>query len=70
MQLANLGSADRIIRLVVGALLLALPFIMDMNIGGAAAIAMLAVGAILVVTAVIKFCPAYKIIGFRTNANS
>jgi len=70
MQFANLGSADRIIRLVLGAILLALPFIMDMNMGGAAAIAMLVVGAVLVVTSVIKFCPAYKIIGVRTNTNS
>ena len=70
MQLANLGSTDRIIRLIAGAILLALPFIMDMNMGGYAAIAMLVVGAVLVVTSVIKFCPAYKVIGVRTNANS
>ena len=68
MKLANVGSADRMIRLLAGVILLALPFLMGMPISGATAIVMLAVGAILVVTAVIKFCPAYKIIGVSTNS--
>lgn len=69
MKLANVGSADRLIRLVAGAIMLALPFIMGMALSSAAAITMLVVGAVLVVTAVIKFCPAYKILGMRTNAD-
>ena len=67
MKFANVGSADRMIRLIAGIVLLALPFLMGMPVSGTSAIAMLVVGAVLAFTAVIKFCPAYKILGVRTN---
>lgn len=61
---ANLGSADRIIRFILGLGLIAAGII--------AAypepwnwIAM-AVGAVLAITASIKFCPAYAIVGAST----
>lgn len=68
MELANVGSADRLIRLIAGIALLVIPFIAGMSISAFPGIAMLAVGIILSVTAVFKFCPLYKIIGMRTNS--
>ncbi|MEL6111474.1 MAG: DUF2892 domain-containing protein [Pseudomonadota bacterium] len=68
MQLANVGTADRLFRLVVGAILIALPFfIPDMALPAVGGIASTAAGAILIVTALIKFCPIYGIFGLRTR---
>ena len=69
MRFANVGSLDRLLRLIVGAGLIALPFfyagLEPSSMGGIAAIV---VGAVLVVTAVVKFCPIYGIFGWRTRA--
>ncbi len=67
MELANVGSADRLIRLIAGIALIVIPFLMGMSLSSMPGLAMVIIGAILVVTAVIKFCPLYKIIGARTN---
>jgi len=61
---ANLGSADRMIRFILGVGLIAAGFL-----AGLASpwnfIAM-GIGAILAVTALVKFCPAYAMIGAST----
>jgi hypothetical protein len=70
--MANVGSADRILRALVGIVLLLLPFIP----ATAAALAGLggwiwalpAVGAVLLLTAIFRFCPAYRLFGIRTCA--
>lgn len=67
MELANVGSADRLIRLIAGIVLIVIPFLMGMSVNSIPGLAMIIVGVILVVTAVIKFCPLYKIIGASTN---
>lgn len=67
MELANVGSADRLIRLIAGIALIVIPFLMGMSLSSMPGLAMVIIGAILVVTAVIKFCPLYKIIGASTN---
>lgn len=67
MELANVGSADRIIRLIAGIALIVIPFVMGMSVATFPGLAMLVVGGILAATAVIKFCPLYKIIGVKTN---
>lgn len=66
MKLANVGSADRLIRLILGAILIAIPFIQGMALTAFPGVIMLAVGAILAATAVIKFCPLYKTVGVST----
>ncbi|MEL6507397.1 MAG: DUF2892 domain-containing protein [Pseudomonadota bacterium] len=68
MQLANVGTADRLFRLVVGAILIALPFFVpSMALPAPTGIASTAAGAILIITALIKFCPIYGIFGLRTR---
>jgi hypothetical protein len=61
----NEGSADRIVRLVLGIALLgvALGVLGISSIGGIIAAV---VGVVMLVTAAVGFCPAYAILGFKT----
>lgn len=54
----NVGSADRLLRAVVGAGIIALGMIYGSWWG--------AVGIVPLITAVIKWCPAYTPFGFST----
>ena len=65
---ANVGTVDRIIRLVAGTALIAAPYVFpDMSFAeGAMRWGMQAVGAVLVLTALVRFCPLYRILGVRT----
>jgi uncharacterized membrane protein len=60
----NVGSTDRLIRLIGGAALVVLAFIVMMGVWKWVAIV---VGAILVATAFMNFCPIYAMLGMRTN---
>ena len=57
----NVGSTDRILRIIVGAALLSLVFIGPQTPWGY-------VGVILIATAFINFCPLYAIFGWKTNS--
>lgn len=65
----NVGSVDRVIRLILGVLaliaLLAGPFAINGEMGMTQYI-LAAAGVILVGTSIFKFCPAYRLFGFRT----
>ena len=70
--MANVGSIDRIIRLVVGAALVVAPFITGWSIW-ANSFAMwgsVVVGAILVATAIFSFCPIYAALGMSSKRKS
>jgi len=69
MSLANVGSADRIIRIVVGAILIAAPFLTNLAIweNQTLRILILVIGVVLLLTGLFKFCGMYKIFGIRTN---
>ena len=64
----NVGTPDRIARTVLGAVLVALPFLSGLAIFanplwfGVS----VAVGAVLIVTALVRFCPLYAILGLST----
>jgi len=60
----NLGGMDRVVRLIVGAVLL----VIGLMVGIAAPwnYVLDAVGGILILTAGIKFCPAYVLFGAST----
>lgn len=66
MSIANVGSVDRIFRLVVGAALLASPFFLHLDPQSIPAIAAYAVGVILIATAIFSFCPLYALLRIRT----
>lgn len=68
----NVGSTDRIIRLVAGLALLLLPFLpfaASLFAGmGVLKLVIAAIGGVLVLTALFRICPAYMLFGIRTCA--
>jgi len=63
----NVGRFDRNIRLGLGLVLVAASFFMLGGPGTTAGLLTIIVGAVLVVTALTKFCPLYKLLGLSTR---
>lgn len=61
----NESKTDRIIRVIVGIILLALGFFGV--VGGALLWVAYIVGAILVLTGIVGFCPLYALLKINTN---
>ncbi|MEQ8194832.1 MAG: DUF2892 domain-containing protein [Rhodospirillales bacterium] len=59
---ANVGTMDRVIRLIAGVALASMPYWVQ----GPWRWVGLAVGAVLILTALVRFCPAYKLFGLNT----
>lgn len=57
---ANVGKVDRILRFILGVVLIALVFVGPQTPWGY-------IGIIPLITAFVSFCPAYRILGIRTN---
>ncbi len=62
-MITNVGSTDRILRLVAGLLVPGLGYMMLAGVWGLAAAG---VGAVLALTALVGSCPAYTILGINT----
>jgi len=64
---ANVGNLDRILRAILGVVLILAPFV-----SGAAMFqgwlmwASVIVGAVLLFTATTRFCPLYRVLGIKT----
>lgn len=58
----NVGTIDRLIRAIVGALLLIVAFLGNIWVTLAALI-----GAVLLGTAYLRFCPSYTLVDFSSN---
>lgn len=56
---ANIGSADKIIRIILGVVIIGLGFYYQTWWG--------AVGLVPLLTAAMNFCPAYNLIGISTK---
>jgi hypothetical protein len=65
---ANIGTIDRAIRVILGIVLLALPFMSGWAIFGstAATVISMVAGVVMLATSSLKFCPMYRIFGIRT----
>jgi len=59
----NVGSVDRIIRVIIGIVLLSLLFFLD---GSARWLGL--IGIVPLLTAFISFCPLYTILGINTKS--
>ena len=57
----NVGNTDRIVRAVLGVVLLSLLFVLDGNIRWVGLL-----GLVMLGTAAIRFCPVYPLIGLDT----
>lgn len=64
----NMGSADRLIRLIAGVVLIAAPLLGGMALFGVTWInyAAIAVGIVMLGTSAMRFCPLYTIFNIRT----
>lgn len=60
----NMGNIDRIVRLVVAIILISLAF--NGTFAGILGVAAWIVAAIFVFTALVGFCPLYRVIGVNT----
>jgi hypothetical protein len=60
----NMGTADRIIRLIVAAVIAILFY--NGTISGTLGIVLMVLAGVFVLTSMISFCPLYAIFGMRT----
>ncbi len=65
--MANVGTIDRILRTLLGIALLQLAFFW---LGGIGQILAAAAGAILLLTAGVRFCPLYRLLGLNSSAGA
>lgn len=56
---ANIGTADRILRILIGLTLLSLVFIGPQSLWGL-------IGLVPLLTAFVRVCPLYSLLGIRT----
>ena len=65
---ANIGTIDRLLRAVLGLVLIFFPLLNMPAIwsSGLLAYASMAVGLVLVLTALVRFCPLYRVLGLST----
>lgn len=71
MFTSNVGTPDRIVRIILGVILAALPFLVP-SIGANTLLlwALPIVGGILIVTAFISWCPIYAVLGLSTKSKT
>jgi len=62
----NLGNLDRIIRVIIAAVITLLYFTNVLT--GTAAIVLFILAGVLVITALVGFCPLYALLGINTYA--
>ncbi len=65
MNLTNESGMDRIIRVVLGIVLIALPW--GGVVTGGLGIAFIIIGAVALLTGAVGFCPAYFLLKIRTK---
>jgi hypothetical protein len=66
-MVVNEGSVDRVLRAFFGLASIGAGFVAFKPLEGQLlGIALVAVGAVLLVTGLVGFCPAYRLIGLRT----
>lgn len=65
---ANVGRLDRVIRIVAGLALVALPLVTTSSLWDSAVArwSVTLVGSVLIVTALVRFCPLYRLVGTST----
>lgn len=65
---ANMGNADRLIRVIVGLVLIAAALLSGMAVFEVTWIkyAAMIVGIVMLATSALRFCPLYTILGIRT----
>ena len=60
----NMGSTDRMIRIIVAALFAVVYF--TGTVTGTLGVVLLVLGGVFVLTSIVSFCPLYAIVGLNT----
>jgi Inner membrane protein YgaP-like, transmembrane domain len=68
--MSNLGSPDRLIRALVGIVLVVVPFVFWAAVGAIAGMLSALVGFVLLATALFGFCPIYALFGLSSKRTS
>ena len=65
---ANVGTIDRLFRLALGIVLVALPFVSNMALFASTTATVIAVvvGVVMIATSAMRFCPMYRLFGIGT----
>lgn len=66
LKMTNIGSTDKKLRILGGLVLLVVSFVALGGLSTTLGIIALVIGVVLIVTALINFCPAYKLLGVGT----
>lgn len=61
----NIGTIDRIVRVIAGFALIVVPFLANWPVLGLAI--SVAIGAVLVATSALSFCPIYALLGHSSK---
>lgn len=61
---ANVGNADKVIRLVIAVVAAVVAFMV--GAGSVLGIILLVVAAVMLITAAVGFCPLYRLLGMNT----
>ena len=69
VSMANVGQTDKMIRIIAGAILMALVFTTLGGLATTSGILAFVVALVLLVTGLLNFCPAYKIIGISSKSD-
>lgn len=64
----NIGNIDRVLRIVLGLILLAAPFVSGLALfnSGIATVVAVIVGIVMLATSSMRFCPMYRLFGIQT----
>jgi hypothetical protein len=67
--MSNVGQIDRILRVLVGLVLIVLPFVSGWALWTNAVLmwGAVAIGVVLIATAAISFCPIYALLGLSSK---
>ncbi len=65
--MGNVGTADRIVRLVLGGLLLIVGLVRPAWASGVLATVLAVVGLVLLLTGIFGLCPLYRLFGINTK---
>ena len=65
---ANVGTIDRLVRALLGIVLIAAPFVTQLAPfeNGAISTASVLIGAVMLIVAAVRICPIYSIVGLKT----
>ena len=65
---ANVGTIDRTLRIILGIVILGLPFLSGAPLFASTTATLIAVivGLVLIGTSALRFCPLYRVLGIQT----